>query len=233
MATLLSLMWLLMPHIKTRVPAGFQWGAGACFLEVQNLENNRINKKKEPMVQLDKVSFALRLKVGSCCSRGDSCGRTLFTCSCSAAGELGHVWLEMGIGLHRAQLAGLRAPLPAPGLIWAVVEQAPMWHPGTPCPPQQHVPAWPHISASAATRAPSGAGSRRRERADRQTDRQAPAGYPGFIAKLSSVGSSSSADAGSLCPKPSLLKHRGCQEGLRLHRGRSTRYQAAPSVGWL
>lgn len=159
MATLLSLMWLLVPHIKSRVPAGFQRGAAACFLEVQNLENNRTNKKKEPMVQLDEVSFALRLKVGSCCSRGDSCGRTLFACSRSAAGEVGHVWLEMGIGLHRAWLAALRAPLPEPGLIWAMVEQAPTWHPSTPCPPQQHVPARPHTSASAATRPPSSDGS--------------------------------------------------------------------------
>lgn len=72
-----------------------------------------------------------------------------------------------------------------------------------------------------------------KEGAGGQTDRQAPAGYPGFIAKVSSVGSSSSADARSLHSKPSPLQRRGCQERPRLHRGRSSQCRAAPGVGRL
>ena len=52
--------------------------------------------------------------------------------------------LETGILLHRAGLAGMRAPLPAPGLSQAVLEQAPTWLPVNPRSPQPHGSMSPH-----------------------------------------------------------------------------------------
>lgn len=56
---------------------------------------------------------------------------------------------------------------------------------------------------------------------DRQTDRQTAAGYPGFVSRLLSGGSSSSADMGSPHTNPSLVQPGGQQEGLRLCRERA------------
>lgn len=95
------------------------------------------------------VQLGLGLKVESCCSGGDSCGRTLIPGFRSAGG--GHL-----VALGRGGADTNMAP------------SDPKSPPVTP----QHVPTPPHTSASAATSIPGSASSRRREQADGQTDRQ-------------------------------------------------------------
>lgn len=76
-------------------------------------------------------------------------------------------------------------------------------------------------SASAATSVPGSA--------DRHTDRH----LQDTQASLQTfIGSSSSADLGFLCPKPSPFQCRGCQEGPKLHRGRSPWSRVHSCAGW-